>query len=121
MRRTIEGRLLRQKPPSSSLENLRCGRESLAAGNMKKRENLRDSSKLDPLIFSLFFCALRACDCYAIGLLLGSGTASFNAANKCNDRFFGAFLTQESTVLPIVPTYITLVSTIIAATTATAM
>ena len=27
---------------------------------MKKRVNLRDSSKLDPVIFTLFFCALRA-------------------------------------------------------------
>jgi len=29
---------------------------------MKKRENLADSSKLDPLIFSLFFYPLRGCD-----------------------------------------------------------
>ena len=42
-----------------------------AAGYTKKRENLRDSSKLDPLIFSLFFYLLRRFDGFAIGLPLG--------------------------------------------------
>ena len=32
------------------------------AGYTKKRVNLRDSSKLDPLIFTLFFYPLRGCD-----------------------------------------------------------
>ena len=76
-------RLLSQKPLPNPPENRSLvGRFS--AGCMKKRVNLRNSSKLDSLIFTLFFCplcgrdhALRDRPAVIVGWLRQRGSAVF--------------------------------------------
>ncbi|MBQ4086483.1 MAG: hypothetical protein IJC54_07935 [Clostridia bacterium] len=73
------------------------------AGYTKKRVNLRDSSKLDPLIFTLFFYPLRGCDGCAIGLppacvAAPAGERRFAAAKRAGF----AFAPPQRRTLPLV-------------------
>ena len=73
-----------------------------AAVCVKKAENLTDSSKLDPRIFSAFFSLLRkpaehsSADCRTVGLCIAS--AVFLRKNERGSLFVGS---QPSKCLPL--------------------